>query len=337
MVLLSFLLSTALLGTGCADEVRSPPQVVEDASAPRTPPQVVEDASAPRTLDVASLPSPVIAAAGDISCAGCAQMKTAALLDTLRVSRPLAAVLPLGDDAYGAGRLSEFQANYAPSWGRPELLAITHPVPGNHEYVPVTKGTGYFAFFNGDAPVGIAGATGQGYYSFDLGSWHLVALNSNDGCRAVSCAAGSDQQTWLAADLASHPARCTLAFWHNPRFQGGLESGETEKVGPLWDTLYDYGADVVLNGHEHNYQQLAPLDKSGASDQLRGIRSFVVGTGGAGFHEIFGGPRDWAVETRIVRTHGVLELTLQSDHYDWRFVTVNGVVPPGASGSEACH
>ena len=264
-------------------------------------------------------------------------MKTAALLDTLRVSRPLAAVLPLGDDAYGAGRLSEFQANYAPSWGRPELLAITHPVPGNHEYVPVTKGTGYFAFFNGDAPVGIAGATGQGYYSFDLGSWHLVALNSNDGCRAVSCAAGSDQQTWLAADLASHPARCTLAFWHNPRFQGGLESGETEKVGPLWDTLYDYGADVVLNGHEHNYQQLAPLDKSGASDQLRGIRSFVVGTGGAGFHEIFGGPRDWAVETRIVRTHGVLELTLQSDRYDWRFVTVNGVVPPGASGSEACH
>jgi hypothetical protein len=279
----------------------------------------------------------VIVAAGDISCKGCAQAETAALIGALSRAERLSAILPLGDEAYRNGDLAEFQANYAPTWGAPELLALTHPVPGNHEYAR-TSGDGYFDYYDGlGQSNGSAGPRGAGYYSFDMGSWHLIALNSSDGCRAVSCDAGSAQQAWLAADLAAHPTGCALAFWHNPRFQGGTESGETKAIGPLWETFYDGGGDVVLNGHEHNYQQLAPLDRAGVADPARGVRTFVVGTGGAGFHTAFGGPHEGAIETRVVKTHGVLELTLLDGGYAWRFVSVDGVVPDGASGSARCH
>ena len=280
---------------------------------------------------------PVIVTAGDISCKGCAQDETAALIQALSRAERLTAILPLGDEAYRNGDLAEFQANYAPSWGAPDLLALTHPVPGNHEYAR-TDGEGYFDYYDGvGQPAGIAGARGQGYYSFDIGSWHLIALNTSDGCHAVSCAAGSAQQAWLAADLAAHPTGCALAFWHNPRYQGGTESGETEAVGPLWETFHDGGGDLVINAHEHNYQQLAPLDRAGAADPARGVRTFVVGTGGAGFHTAFGGPRESAIEARVLRTHGVLELTLLEGGYRWRFVSVDGVVPDGAAGSASCH
>ena len=277
---------------------------------------------------------PVIAAAGDISCPGCAQLKTAALiLDLLHHGR-VDSLLPLGDEAYTHGSLSEFEASYAPSWGVPELLAITHPVPGNHEYEQ-PDGAGYFDYFQSAHT--IAGERSQGYYSFDVGSWHLVALNTSDGCHAVSCDAGSPQQVWLAADLRAHPNKCTLAFWHNPRFQGGTENGETERAGPLWETFVDAGGDVVLNGHEHNYQQLAPLDRNGAVDPVGGVRTFVVGTGGAGFHTAFGAPHEFAIETRVVDQHGILELTLMDAGYRWRFITVDGTVPDGASGGGGCR
>jgi calcineurin-like phosphoesterase family protein len=277
----------------------------------------------------------VILAAGDIACKGCAQQKTAALLGTL-TQGVQAAILPLGDEAYSHGAQSEFEANYAPSWGAPNLLAISHPVPGNHEY-DHSNGDAYFDYFDGKGNAnGAAGARGQGHYSFDVGSWHVVALNTSDGCRAVSCDQSSPQQTWLAADLAAHTSRCTLAYWHHPRFQGGTASGETPRAGPLWETFYDGGGDVVLNAHEHNYQQLAPLGRAGDPD-TQGIRTFVVGTGGAGFHDSFGGPRASAIETRVVRTHGVLEVTLLDGGYSWRFVAVDGSVPAGASGSAKCR
>jgi hypothetical protein len=279
----------------------------------------------------------VILAAGDIACSGCAQAKTAALLGELSRGGRAAAILPLGDNAYSDGSLSDFQENYAPSWGVPELLALTHPVPGNHEYLRADA-DGYFDYFNGvGAANGIAGERGKGYYSFDVGAWHVVALNSSDGCNAVSCAAGSPQQIWLAQDLAANRASCALAYWHQPRFQGGTVAGDSDALGPLWDTFHDAGGDVVVSAHEHNYQQLQPLDKAGAPDPARGIRSFVVGTGGAGFHTSFGGPHEPAVEARVVSTHGVLELTLAEGGYRWRFVTVDGAVPAGASGSAACH
>ncbi len=279
----------------------------------------------------------VVLAAGDIACDECKHDQTAALLSELSRGGRAAAILPLGDEAYPDGSLADFKAQYASSWGRAELLALTHPVPGNHEYARANA-DGYFDYFNGvGASSGIAGARGQGYYSFDVGTWHLVALNSSDACNEVACDVGSPQQTWLAADLAAHPGACTLAYWHNPRFQGGDVEGETEAVGPLWDTFYDAGGDVVLGAHEHNYQQLVPLDKTGARDPARGIRSFVVGTGGASFYTSFGGPRAGAVEARVVDKHGVLELTLREGGYSWRFVAVDGSVPDGTSGSASCH
>jgi hypothetical protein len=210
-------------------------------------------------------------------------------------------------------------------------------VPGNHEYVDTTA-SGYFDFFDGAGrTTGIAGPRGEGYYSFDLGDWHLVALNTSDGCRWVSCAAGSPQHQWLVADLAAHPAACTLAFWHEPRFQAGNVSGEADAAAPLWDALFDAGAEVVLNGHEHGYQQLAPLDKAGEVDLTRGIRTFIVGTGGGDYDTTCGGPRAGALEAKIVGTHGVLEMTLRTNGYDWRFMPVGSSTPPGASGSAACH
>jgi hypothetical protein len=279
----------------------------------------------------------VIAAAGDIACAGCAQGATADLLDQLLQTRRMAAVLPLGDEAYASGTLSEFRASYGPSWGRPELLALTHPIPGNHEYVD-TIAAGYFDFFDGGGQTtGIAGPRGEGYYSFDVGAWHLIALNTSDDCQWVSCAAGSPQHQWLVADLAAHPATCTLAFWHHPRFQAGTISGEAVAAAPLWDALFDAGADVVLNGHEHGYQQLAPLDKSGVVDAARGIRTFVVGTGGGDYDTTFGGPHGGALEAKVVGVHGVLEMTLRRDAYDWRFIEVGSGAPVGPSGSAKCH
>lgn len=279
----------------------------------------------------------VIAAAGDIACAGCAQGATSDQLDELLQTARMVAVLPLGDEAYPNGLLSEFDSFYRPSWGRPDLLAVTHPIPGNHEYADSTA-TGYFDFFNGAGQTGgIAGPRGGGYYSFDLGDWHLIALNTSDECRWVSCAAGSPQHEWLMADLAAHHATCTLAFWHHPRFQAGAISGEATAAAPLWDALYDAGVDVVLNGHEHGYQQLAPLDKAGEIDLVRGIRTFVVGTGGSDYDTTFGGPRAGALEAKIVGVHGVLKMTLRRDGYDWRFIPVGSGTPADASGSAACH
>jgi hypothetical protein len=279
----------------------------------------------------------VIAAAGDIACGGCAQGATADLLDDLLQTDRMAALLPLGDEAYASGLLTEFESFYKPSWGRPELLAVTHPIPGNHEYADTTA-RGYFDFFNGPGQMtGLAGQRGDGYYSFDIGGWHLIALNTSDNCRWVSCAAGSPQHQWLVADLAAHPGMCTLAFWHHPRFQGGSVSGEASGAAPLWDALYDAGADVVLNGHEHGYQQLAPLNKAGEVDLVRGIRTFVVGTGGGDYDTTFGGPRAGALEAKIAGVHGVLEMTLRRDAYDWRFIVVGSGAMVGASGSAACH
>jgi len=156
--------------------------------------------------DVPPAPSALeIIAAGDIACDGYAQAATADGIDALLAGHPVVAALVLGDEAYASGLLSEFQSFYAPAWGRPEILSISHPVPGNHEY-ETGAATGYFDYFDGPgAQKGMAGPRDQGYYSFDLAGWHFIALNSSDACRWVSCAAGSPQQQWLAADLTAHP------------------------------------------------------------------------------------------------------------------------------------
>jgi alkaline phosphatase len=319
-----------------------PPKGVVDAAPPSS------DAAPTRAVDARTVdarpdtpaPDPApsrIVAAGDIACSGCAQVATADAIEGLLADRHVVGALVLGDEAYASGLLSEFQAFYEPAWGRPEILGISHPVPGNHEYATGTA-AGYFDYFDGPgAQSGAAGPRDQGYYSFDLAGWHLIALNSSDECRWVPCAAGSPQHQWLLADLAAHATACTLAFWHHPRFQAGATSGELDDAAPLWDALYDAGVDVVLNGHEHGYQQLAPLDKAGQVDPARGIRTFVVGTGGGEYDTTFSGPRVAALETTLTSTHGVLELTLHPDRYEWQFVATDGSRPTAASGAAVCH
>jgi len=259
---------------------------------------------------------PVLVGAGDI--AGCSwddDSVTAHLLDSIP-----GVVFTAGDDAYPNGTAADFSGCYDPTWGRHK--ARTRPSLGNHDYRS-GAGAAYFAYFG---PV--AGDAGLGYYSYDFAAWHIISLNSN-----VAMTPGSAEETWLRADLAAHPVRCTLAYWHHPLFSSGLH-GNDPGIAPLWQALYDANADVVVNGHDHTYERFAPQSPTGVLDTVRGIREFVVGTGGASFYQF---PTLRAnSEIRNNTTHGVIKLTLHSDTFDWEFVPVAG----GAfrdSGSGRCH
>lgn len=289
-------------------------------------------AAAATTPPAAAEPDPVIAAAGDIACAPagavtastCRQMATSDLL----FGRQLAQVLTVGDNQYEKGLLDDFRNAYGLSWGR--VKDITSPTAGNHEYL--TEGAaGYFDYFGA-----AAGDRTKGYYSFDVGTWHLIALNSN--CAALApadgCAEGTPQNNWLEADLAAHSNACTLAYWHHPRFSTG-EHGDSLAVAPFWDDLYAAGADVVLGGHSHNYERYTPVDPSGVEDPAAGIGEFVVGTGGKN-HVVRSTTPPPTSMVRNFTTFGVLELTLRPDTYDWDFVPEAGATFTD-SGSGACH
>jgi acid phosphatase type 7 len=272
-------------------------------------------------------PDPVIAAAGDVACrpgdpvtpTACHQQATSDLLVALQPT----GVLALGDLQYERALGESFLRAYDPTWGR--LKSVTHPVPGNHE--DRTASEGYHRYF-GPA----AGDPKRGWYSFDIGAWHLIALNSN--CRrAGGCGPGSPQERWLRTDLAAHPARCTLAFWHHPRFSSGRHAGDPD-YDAFWRALHEAGADVVVNAHDHHYERFAPQDPRGRLDRARGIREFVVGTGGKSL-EPFGRVRPNS-EVRNNRTFGVLVLTLHRGGYDWRFVGERGT-KFGDRGSGVCH
>ena len=279
-------------------------------------------ATAPATTATAAgQRSTTVLAAGDIaSCASGGDEQTAALLDTLPGT-----VLTLGDTVYDDGSADQFRRCYMPSWGR--FRDRTYPAPGNHDY-QTANASGYYGFFGPRA-----GQPGKGWYSFDLGRWHLIALNSN--CDEVGgCQPGSEQERWLRADLAAHPARCTLAFWHHPRFSSGTTHGSDRAVGGLWLALYQAGAEVVLVGHEHNYERFAPLDPLGGVDPARGVREFVVGTGGSS-HYPFGSPLPGS-QARNSDSFGVLQLQLRPTGYSWRFLPVQGSSFQD-SGTESCH
>ena len=270
----------------------------------------------------------MVAAAGDIACSsntpGTATCHHKATSDLL-VGAGLAAVLPLGDLQYPDGVLDHFNASYDPTWGR--VKGITYPAPGNHEYHQVGA-SGYYTYFQ-DRPF----TASPGYYSFDIGTWHLIALNSN--CSAVGgCGAGSPQVQWLESDLAAHPASCTLAYWHHARFSSGANHGSSSGTQAFWASLYQNDADVVLVGHEHNYERFAPQTPSGTTDPARGIREFVVGTGGKS-HYGFGAPIANS-EVRNGDTFGVLKLTLHPGNYDWSFVPEAGATFTD-TGSTSCH
>ena len=263
----------------------------------------------------------VIVAVGDIaSCSSTADEVTARLVGVIDGST----VLTLGDNAYESGAPSEFSQCYNPTWGR--FKDRTKPVPGNHEY-DTAEAKGYFGYF-GKA----AGKPGKGYYSYELGQWHIVALNSN--CEEVGCTASSPQVKWLEADLAKDAKTCTLAYFHYPLFSSGEYRPGIHEVKPLWEDLYDADVDVVLNGHDHNYQRFAPQDPNGKADPQRGIREFVVGTGGRSHYSILGPIANSEVYND--ETYGVLKLTLRPESYEWRFLPVEGETFTD-SGSARCH
>ncbi len=298
-------------------------------SFPAPWPSESRNAAAAATLSSTST-DPVLAVGGDIACdvggvptaTACQQAATSDVVANLGAD----AVLPLGDQQYDTGSLGSFQQMYGPSWGR--VLPRSHPVPGNHEY-QTAGAAGYFSYF-GSA----AGDPSTGYYSWDIGSWHLIALNSECSQGAqVGCAVGSPQEKWLKADLSAHPGRCTLAYWHQPRFSSG-NGGSNSIYQAFWQDLYDAHADVVLNGHTHAYERFAPQTPTGAADGTAGLREFVVGTGGRNFYGFSAAlPNE---QVRQNTTFGAMWLVLHPSSYDWSFQPVAGSTYSDA-GTGACH
>jgi hypothetical protein len=277
-----------------------------------------------------SVTDPIIVAGGDIAACeeGSGEQATAAILDEY----PDATVAVLGDTAYPNGTASEFANCYDPSWGR--ARSRTLPAIGDHEY-GTPNASGYFAYFNEQlAPFGAAATDStRGWYSYDLGVWHVVVLNSN--CAIVGgCAVGSPMEQWLRADLAAHPAPCTLAYWHHPRFSSGGEHGNNTDVQPLFQALHDSGVDVVLNGNDHIYERYAPQTATGTLDVDGGVREFVVGTGGAFLYPI--GVVNPNSEVRNNVDYGALKLTLHPTSYDWQFLAEAGGTFTD-SGTTQCH
>ena len=307
--------------------------VLQASAAPLGP----ETAAAPRARYV-------IGAAGDIACQGdpngpespstCQYDDTAELIK----GAGLAEVLLLGDNQYETGTLRSYSNYYDPTWGR--AFGNTSPVPGNHEYGndATSRPGGYFRYF-GDR---VKGPDGLGYYAYDLGAcpddpcWRLIALNSElcftpGGCgpptHPTDPGPGNRMYAWLQSDLAGHPDAeypCTLAYWHHPRFSFSTGSGASAAVGPLWDLLYAAGADVVLNGHSHNYQRWRPQDPQGNRDPEAGIREFVVGTGGRSHYAIAGGEPPENLTAAQADTFGILRLTLKTEGFAWAWVSAAG-------------
>jgi len=256
--------------------------------------------------------------AGDIALCGeslAGAEATARLLDGIPGT-----VFTAGDNAQADGTADEYYGCFGPTWGR--HLPRIRPSPGNHDYG--TPGAEpYFDYFGANA-----GPRGLGYYSYDLGAWHIVSLNSN-----IAVGSGSPQLSWLRADLeANRDRRCTAAYWHHPLVSAGINGG-TSSVRAIWEVLYEYGVEIVMNGHDHMYTRYAPQDPSGRFDLTQGIRQFVVGTGGC---YLYGVERPQPNTEAQASVHGVLKFTLRPGGYDWEFVAV-----PGAgftdSGSGSCR
>lgn len=259
---------------------------------------------------------PVLVGAGDIAGSHSADSATAALLDNIPGT-----IFTAGDNVYPNGTASEFSTYYQPTWGRHK--ARTRPSPGNHDY-HTPGATGYYNYFGAQA-----GTAGVGYYSYNLGNWHIVSLNSN-----ISMSAGSTQERWLRSDLAANTRPCTLAYWHHPLFTSADAHAPSTATRPLYQALYDYNADVAVFGHNHNYERFGPMNPAGVRDTARGLRPFVAGMGGASFYGF--GTIQPNSEARNSDTHGVLKFTLHANSYDWEFVPVAGRTY-NDSGTGTCH
>jgi Calcineurin-like phosphoesterase len=291
--------------------------------------------SAAVSVTMPSPGDPVIAAAGDIACdptsgsfhggagtgSACAMRATS---DLILANHSIAAVLALGDDQYGCGGLTAFQQSFDPTWGR--FKAMIHPVPGNHEYQTsggsdcAPDAAGYFQYF------GAAAGNAQGDYAWNIGAWHMIALNGECG-HVGGCNAGSAQGQFLQSNLGS--SACTLAYWHEPYYNGS--AGQSSNYAYFWNTLHTAGADIILNGHVHTYARFAQQDANGNVDTAHGIREFIVGTGGEDHGSLNGSTN---VEDQA-NAFGILELTLHPASYDWKFVSTAGTTLD--SGTAACH
>lgn len=273
---------------------------------------------------------PVIIAAGDISCDSatphlpCKSRETSNVLMSERALRSAVVVLPLGDLQYEKGTLTEFKTNYHATWGR--LNDTAHPVPGNHEY-DTRSATGYFDYF---ASTGVAvGARTEGWYSYNVGDWHFVALNSN--CGSVGgCGSASAQYRWLQADLTTSRQKCTVAYMHHP-FQASGPNGSTAALLPFMRLLHENNAELVLSGHEHSYERFNPITPDLVPDPTKGLRLFVVGTGGRDLTGFVRAP--FAHSAFRTNEHfGALRIVMKDAAYDWAFVNTAGVVIDSGSG-----
>ncbi len=301
-------------------------QAETNMSAARGRPASRKRKAAPQINAPSGLQSddPVLVGAGDIaSCDDLAGAQaTAKLIDKIPGT-----VFAVGDLAYPDGSDQQFANCYGPTWGR--FKERTRPAPGNHEYQGDGGASGYVRYF-GMA----AGDPRTAYYSYNLGAWHIIALNSE--CEHVEgCDAASPQLQWLREDLDRNHATCTLAYFHKPLFSSGAAHGNDQTLKPLWQTLYDAGADIVIGGHDHHYERFAPQDPEGRADSAHGIREFIVGTGGKNTHRLLAAPQPNS-EVRQADTYGVLKLTLHKTSYDWEFIPQAGRTFTD-SGHGICH
>lgn len=324
--------------TACAtapDNQTATPRALNTAqSATPLPPTLTTTASStPQTPTQTPSPSPsptpapaVLIGAGDIALCGDdpqyqGDEKTAQQIEKLIAESPQTAVFTAGDNSNADGKLAELKNCFGKTWGR--FLERIHPAPGNHDY-QTNAAEPYFTYF-GDA----AGQAGFGFYSYDLGDWHIIALNSN--CNDIACGPESKQVKWLRDDIQASGKKCMLAYWHHPRWSSGLAGGRS--AATFWKTVTELGVDVVVNGHDHDYERFAPQDADGSPTQ-NGTREFVVGTGGAML-------RDWGTikpnsEVRYNQTHGVIQFKLFPGRYEWQFYPVDDEAMTDM-GSDICH
>lgn len=270
----------------------------------------------------------ILVGAGDI--ASCKDLGGAEATAKLIESLP-GEVFAAGDLAYEKGTAEEFKNCYDKTWGR--FKNRTHPAPGNHEFYGSKDGSPYFDYWGAQA-----GEREKGYYSFDLGDWHIISLNTNCAAPGLGgCGAGSPQDVWLQKDLAEHPKSCVVAFGHHALYSSGVLKNHAihPELRQLWQDLYQAHADIIINGHEHSYERFAPQDPYANLDQKNGIREFVVGTGGRN-HDPLGFPIANS-EVRNADTFGVLKLTLSPGTYKWEFVPVAADNTFADSGEGTCH
>lgn len=294
-----------------------PAQESDRAATASAAPAATEAPAAPAAPAAPGAEPAILVGAGDIAnCdVGPGHEATGKLLDDIPGT-----VFTMGDHAYPKGSSKSFRECYELSWGRHK--ARTRPSPGNHDYM-TNLALPYFEYFGENA-----GPSRRGYYSYQLGAWHIISLNSDDAASRTS-----KQVQWLREDLAAHPSACTLAYWHVPVFSSGAH-GNDRHMTEVWRVLYEHGVEVVVNGHDHSYERFAPQDPDGNADPAHGIREFVVGTGGGGVYP-FGKKTEPNSEVRQHLSYGVIKFTLHPDRYDWEFITAKGQ-PFSDKGSAAC-